>query len=137
MTIKKRVGPITADLLPIPAERVRNSEKYWDLYEMGEGGGWKRDKLPVAFWHELADMLDRWGGIDGDADSRLQAVICDRLIHETFHFQLVDRVKDKNSLEEALDNLNGHLGNLGIAQRQVDLQVRLLQDIRKNKKVKK
>src|SRR3954471_5410432 len=65
----RRVGPITAKLLPIPGE-VRRTNRIYDLYEMGEDGGWKRGKLPDAFWDELWDLLGRYGGIDGDGDFR-------------------------------------------------------------------
>lgn len=64
-------GPITKTLLPIPTEAERNQHAF-ELYQTGERGGWTRHELPEAFWWELWDLLDRYGGIDGDGHSRLR-----------------------------------------------------------------
>lgn len=125
-----RVGPITPELLPIPTLEQRGGQQYWDMYAMGERGGWTRTPLPDEFWAELHDLLDRFGGIDGDADSRLRAVIVDRTEHEVFHFEPVARIMFENSIEEHLDALSAHMANLKIAQDCVASEVRVIQLLR-------
>lgn len=124
---KYRIGAITPELLPIPTEEEQSNDIY-ELYPTGPQGGWTDGELPDEFYNELNDLLLRYGGIDSDADARIQVTVVDRKKHDTFHFQPIKRLDWEGTLKDHLDYLSDALMNQDIANDIVKRATRLLRD---------
>jgi hypothetical protein len=130
LTTKKDILALAAQFEKVMRGIDKPFENRFTATKRSSSKGWDASEQEINQFHSLMrNLAEQVFGIDSDGDCQIKFVLIDRKRDDTFHFETVRDVPfDSGSLEALKRNLDGHMLNMSIAQKQVDTAWRILGD---------